>query len=89
MNLKSENLGHRHRRALDQGPAARPGIFEERPDVIYAVYFSFILANVLLVFFGHLSCPVVALLGILTIATWLLPLYPRLFRKLPTRPPRP
>lgn len=29
-----------------------PGIFESAPDIIFAVYFSFILANILMVIFG-------------------------------------
>lgn len=35
----------------------RPGpqIFERSPEIIYAVYFSFILANLLMVFFGYLA----------------------------------
>lgn len=35
----------------------RPGpqIFERAPEIIYAVYFSFILANVLMVLFGYLA----------------------------------
>lgn len=35
----------------------RPGpmIFEQQPELLYAVYFSFILANVLLIFFGYLA----------------------------------
>ncbi|MHB1005343.1 MAG: tripartite tricarboxylate transporter permease [Chloroflexota bacterium] len=35
----------------------RPGpmIFEQQPELIYSVYFSFILANVLLLFFGYLA----------------------------------
>lgn len=35
----------------------RPGpmIFNEHPEIIYAVYFSFILANILMVLFGYLA----------------------------------
>ncbi len=35
----------------------RPGpqIFERAPEIIYAVYFSFILANILMVLFGYLA----------------------------------
>jgi TctA family transporter len=32
-----------------------PSVFSEHPDVIYAVYFSFILANLLMILFGYLA----------------------------------
>jgi len=32
-----------------------PSLFSEHPDVIYAVYFSFIVANILMVLFGYLA----------------------------------
>lgn len=32
-----------------------PQIFETSPELIYSVYFSFILANVLMIFFGYLA----------------------------------
>jgi TctA family transporter len=32
-----------------------PSIFQEQPDLLFAVYLSFILANILMVFFGYLA----------------------------------